>query len=77
MAHLVVELILWILLAFFAGCILGNLLRRLFTRGEAEALAKPPPVQPVEQVTATVPESVIAEEAQAPVEVKAEAAKES
>ncbi|WP_119391691.1 hypothetical protein [Taklimakanibacter lacteus] len=38
MSHLMLELALWILLAFFIGCIVGCLLRRLFG-GQASALA--------------------------------------
>jgi len=44
MSHLVLELALWILLAFFVGCIVGCLLRKLFG-GEASRVAatRPPP----------------------------------
>ena len=36
MSHYLLELALWMLLAFFIGCIIGYLLRKMF--GEAEAL---------------------------------------
>lgn len=42
MSHLVLELALWILLAFFVGCILGCLLRRLFASEPATAVASGP-----------------------------------
>jgi len=44
MSHLVLELALWILLAFFVGCIIGCLLYRLFG-GEARAPAFAGPTQ--------------------------------
>jgi NADH-quinone oxidoreductase subunit E len=39
MSHLILELILWMLFAFFVGCIIGCLLHRLFGGG---AVATPP-----------------------------------
>ncbi|MFZ5674650.1 MAG: hypothetical protein ACOZAM_16980 [Pseudomonadota bacterium] len=42
MSHLALELALWILLAFFVGCILGCLLRRLFAGEPAPAIAGGP-----------------------------------
>ncbi len=41
MSHLMLELALWILLAFFVGCIIGCLLRRLFS-GSAVPAAEGP-----------------------------------
>jgi len=38
MSHLILELVLWMLLAFFAGCVLGCILHRLFAKREAAAL---------------------------------------
>jgi NADH-quinone oxidoreductase subunit E len=43
MPHLILELALWMLLAFFIGCIIGCILRRLFTSGESAALRDIPP----------------------------------
>jgi NADH-quinone oxidoreductase subunit E len=40
MPHLILELILWVLLAFFIGCVLGTLAHALFGRRQ------PQPVQP-------------------------------
>jgi NADH-quinone oxidoreductase subunit E len=37
MPHLILELILWTLLAFFVGCIIGCILRKLFARQEMTA----------------------------------------
>lgn len=42
MSHLILELALWILLAFLIGCILGCLLRRLFASEPAPAVASGP-----------------------------------
>lgn len=68
MSHLVLELALWILLAFFVGCILGCLLRRLFASEPAPAIAGAPsqvsavtaPAAPIPDVKAE-PASVMAE----------------
>jgi NADH-quinone oxidoreductase subunit E len=38
MPHLILELALWTLFAFFLGCIVGCILRKLFAAGETEAL---------------------------------------
>jgi predicted flap endonuclease-1-like 5' DNA nuclease len=44
MSHLVLELALWIILAFFVGCIIGCLLRKLFGGGtESVAATRTPP----------------------------------
>ncbi|MBK1866440.1 hypothetical protein [Taklimakanibacter albus] len=53
MSHLVIELALWILLAFLVGCILGCLLRRLFAGEPAAAVASGP--SQFTSVTAPVP----------------------
>jgi predicted flap endonuclease-1-like 5' DNA nuclease len=53
MSHLVLELALWILLAFFVGCMLGCLLRRLFAGEPAAAVASGP--SQFTSVTAPVP----------------------
>lgn len=42
MSHLILELALWILLAFFIGCIIGCLLRRLFGSGTDVATVEGP-----------------------------------
>lgn len=42
MSHLALELALWILFAFFVGCILGCLLRRMFTRDAVSVAAEGP-----------------------------------
>src|SRR5262245_23460318 len=39
MPHLILELILWMLLAFFIGCIMGCILHRLVAGGEATVIA--------------------------------------
>ena len=46
MPHLILELALWILLAFFIGCIVGCLLRKGFRRPAAETVATPPESAP-------------------------------
>lgn len=76
MSHLVLELALWMLLAFFVGCIIGCLLRKLFG-GEAQAPAvasSPPQEAPIEpaprpapQAAATVSPAVTAAAAPLPV----------
>jgi hypothetical protein len=49
--HLVLEIALWTLVAFFVGCVLGFLLRRMFASGEREAQAQmvPSPAVPPEE----------------------------
>ena len=42
MPHLILELALWTLFAFFLGCIVGCILRKLFAGGETEALRNAP-----------------------------------
>lgn len=42
MSHLVLELALWVLLAFFIGCIIGCLLHRLFGSGTGVATGEGP-----------------------------------
>src|SRR5690349_16438388 len=42
MSHLVLELALWIILAFFVGCILGCLTRRLFAGDASPVVAAGP-----------------------------------
>lgn len=42
MSHLALELALWILLAFFVGCILGCLLRRMFAADAVPVAAEGP-----------------------------------
>lgn len=44
MPHLILELALWIILAFFVGCILGCLLRSLFAGGASAVTAEGPSV---------------------------------
>ena len=53
MSHLTFELILWLLLAFFIGCILGCLFRKVFG-GSKSTEAAPAPAA---AVSAVVPES--------------------
>lgn len=58
MSHLMLELALWILLAFFVGCIIGCLLRRLFG-GQASAPAIESPARgPVETTVAPAAETL-------------------
>lgn len=38
MTHLLLEIVLWMLLAYFAGCVIGTALRKLFASGEAAAM---------------------------------------
>jgi NADH-quinone oxidoreductase subunit E len=47
MPHLILELILWVLLAFFIGCIIGCILRKLFAAQEmpVSPLADSPPTE--------------------------------
>src|SRR5262245_39388246 len=56
MEHLTVELVLWILLAFFIGCIIGCLLRQSLSRRRAETTATPD-----ELVTEAADEAAFAE----------------
>jgi hypothetical protein len=42
MAHLVLELVLWVVLVFFIGCIIGCLLHKLFAGGEIAAMRDAP-----------------------------------
>lgn len=46
MPHLILELALWILLAFFIGCIAGCLLRKSFGTGAVETAAASPEPAP-------------------------------
>lgn len=52
MPHLILELVLWILLAFFIGCIAGCLLRRAFGKRAVETAAAPQPAQSPEPTRA-------------------------
>jgi NADH-quinone oxidoreductase subunit E len=59
MLHLVLELIVWMLIAFFIGCLIGWLIRHLFA-GEARpaerlAVATPAPAPPVPVMAPTPP----------------------
>ena len=67
MSHLVLELALWILLAFLIGCILGCLLRRLFAGEPAPAIAQGPPISSGASAVAEVKaeSAAVAAEAQA------------
>jgi predicted flap endonuclease-1-like 5' DNA nuclease len=58
MSHLVLELALWVLLAFFIGCIIGCLLRRLFAGEERRAVVEGPARAPVETMIAPAAESL-------------------
>ncbi|CAN5508596.1 hypothetical protein BH10PSE7_BH10PSE7_00590 [soil metagenome] len=42
MKHLVLEIALWTLAAFFAGCAIGYVARRIFASGERAARAQTP-----------------------------------
>lgn len=60
MSHYVIELIVWSLLAYFIGCLIGWLLRNMFGAAETEPLRVPEP-EPVamrapEPVAVIVPE---------------------
>ena len=55
MPHLILELALWILLAFFIGCIVGCLLRKGFRRPAAETVASPPEPAPVVKTARSKP----------------------
>lgn len=60
MSHYIVELIIWSLIAYFAGCLIGWLLRTLFGSKE---VAQPAPVKaeaPVPVRPAAAPEPVVA-----------------
>lgn len=52
MTHYIVELVLWILLAFFAGCVLGGLLRKWFGDAEVAETQSVAAVTPTSLVTA-------------------------
>jgi len=52
MRHLILELALWILLAFFTGCVAGCLLRKAFGRPVAAA---PRPARVTERADAPKP----------------------
>lgn len=57
MSHLVLELILWVLLAFFIGCIIGCLLRKLFGSESSfeekpKEVAEAPPANAAMETTA-------------------------
>lgn len=69
MSHLVLELALWILFAFFIGCILGCLLRRLFAGEPATAVAG----GPSQFTSATAPMPTTPDVAAEPAAVVAEA----
>lgn len=71
MSHLVLELALWIILAFFIGCIIGCLLRRLFGGGR-EALADGPDDAAADQAIETEPVSTQVESAPAGAEAGTE-----
>jgi hypothetical protein len=47
MRHLILELALWILLAFFIGCVAGCLLRKGFGKPAAAAPQPAPQPEPV------------------------------
>jgi predicted flap endonuclease-1-like 5' DNA nuclease len=63
MPHLILELILWVLLAFFIGCIIGCILRKLFAAEEMPISSPLPSAEPepvvkkaeTEPVTAALP----------------------
>jgi predicted flap endonuclease-1-like 5' DNA nuclease len=55
MPHLILELVLWMLLVFFVGCIIGCILHRLFAGEEAAASRDFPP--DAQQVVAPVVEA--------------------
>ena len=58
MSHYVIELIIWMLVAFFIGCLIGWLLRSRFGRAEEPTAAYTPPAplaKPVEALVSAVP----------------------
>ena len=68
MPHLILELILWVLLAFFVGCIIGCILRKLFAADEltpssglSAPPAKPEPAVEKPQAEAVIAAPVVAE----------------
>lgn len=56
MAHLTLELVLWLLLAFFIGCIIGCLLRKIFTPARHEPATAPVKPQPAAPAVKAEPE---------------------
>lgn len=80
MSHYVIELIIWMLVAFFIGCLIGWLLRSLFGRAEEPALAYTPPspvakateslVPPITPVTPVPPVTPIAPVPPNPIEAE-------
>jgi predicted flap endonuclease-1-like 5' DNA nuclease len=54
MSHYLLELVLWMLLAFFIGCVFGYLLRLMFGEAGAET-AEPAVAAPSNEVHAAVP----------------------
>jgi len=54
MSHYLLELVLWMLLAFFIGCIFGYLARLMFSEAKAEVL-EPAAVAPAAVAPATAP----------------------
>ena len=62
MSHLILELILWMLFAFFVGCIIGCLLHKLFGGGSAalETPANKVAEIPVTSAAIETPATVVA-----------------
>ena len=54
MSHYLLELVLWMLLAFFIGCIFGYLCRLMFSEAKAEVL-EPAAIAPVAAAYAAAP----------------------
>lgn len=61
MMHYVVELLLWILAVFFAGCVIGTLLRGLRGRDEIGAVAPAPVEMKIEPAPKPEPVALAAE----------------
>ena len=72
MEHLTVELVLWILLAFFVGCIIGCVLRQAVSGRRAPEMAAPG-AEPVEQAGGEAAPIDLTMPAEVPVVVAGEA----